>query len=288
MSTRSAAARRTHAVPRPGPRPVGPRRVSGPAGPARTAPRTAAARAAAGRSAASARTAAPPRRIAAPAPLAAAAARLHALSEGRLLDRLLRSRLCIWVTAALLLGLVAVQVSLLKLNTGISRAVQSSATLERQNAGLEAGIARMSATEKVRVGAVVQGMVTPLAGDVNYLTARSGFDARRAVETMRPPTETALGLMASGGIVAASPTAIDPALAPASTTAAPTAPAAAPAPATTAAPAPAAVAPAPAPATTAPAPAPAPAATTAPAPAAAAPSSAEPATGGVPAVAGQG
>ena len=58
-----------------------------------------------------------------------------------MLDRLLRSRLWIWALGALLGGIVAMQVSLLKLNSGISRAVETTTTLERQNADLEAGIA---------------------------------------------------------------------------------------------------------------------------------------------------
>ena len=44
------------------------------------------------------------------------------------------------------------QVSLLKLNSGISRAVETTTTLERQNADLEASIARLSVARPDRVG----------------------------------------------------------------------------------------------------------------------------------------
>ena len=54
-------------------------------------------------------------------------------------------------------GIVAMQVSLLKLNSGISRAVETSATLERQNGALEADIARLGATERVRSAAARPG-----------------------------------------------------------------------------------------------------------------------------------
>jgi hypothetical protein len=205
MSTRTAAARRPHAG-RPAARPVaphGPRRVSGPA---RPAPRPAAR----------------PAVTASPA-AAAALGRLRALPDARALDRLLRSRACIWVVAVALLGLVAVQVSLLKLNTGISRAVQASATLERQNATLETQIARLSATEKIRTVAAARGMVAPLAGEVSYLTARGGFDGVRAAKIMRPPSDKAQALMAAGGIVTPpAPVApVDPAAAPVDPTAVP-------------------------------------------------------------------
>jgi len=127
-------------------------------------------------------------------------ARVRALPEHRVIDRLLRSRAWIWALGALLGGIVAMQVSLLKLNSGISRAVETTTTLERQNAGLEQDIARLSRTNRIQVGAKTLGMVLPPAGDVSYLTARPG-DASRAVDRMRPPSEEAAALLANGGIV---------------------------------------------------------------------------------------
>jgi hypothetical protein len=127
-------------------------------------------------------------------------ARVRALPEHRVIDRLLRSRAWIWALGALLGGIVAMQVSLLKLNSGISRAVETTTTLERQNAGLEQDIARLSRTNRIQVGAKTLGMVLPPAGDVSYLTARPG-DASRAVDLMRPPSEEAAALLANGGIV---------------------------------------------------------------------------------------
>jgi hypothetical protein len=104
------------------------------------------------------------------------------------------------------------QVSLLKLNSGISRAVETATTLERQNADLEAAIARKSAPDRIESGAATLGMVMPAAGDVGYLTA-GPRDAARAVRRMQPPSEDAAALLANHGIVpgslAASPT--DPA-----------------------------------------------------------------------------
>jgi hypothetical protein len=55
-------------------------------------------------------------------------ARIRALPEHRVIDRLLRSRAWIWALGALLGGIVAMQVSLLKLNSGISRAVETTTT----------------------------------------------------------------------------------------------------------------------------------------------------------------
>ncbi len=126
--------------------------------------------------------------------------RVRALPEHRVVDRLLRSRLWIWALGALLGGIVAMQVSLLKLNSGISRAVETTTTLERQNAGLEASIARLSATDRVQSGAVQLGMLMPAAGDVGYLSS-GDQDATRAVRRMQPPSEEATALLANSGIV---------------------------------------------------------------------------------------
>ena len=66
---------------------------------------------------------------------------LSRLPDHRVVDRLLRSRACIWVIGLMLGGIVAMQVSLLRLNAGISRAVQTQSTLELQNPALQAAIA---------------------------------------------------------------------------------------------------------------------------------------------------
>jgi hypothetical protein len=125
--------------------------------------------------------------------------RLRALPETRVVDGLLRGRAWIWVIGLLLGGIVAMQVSLLKLNAGISRAVTASGTLERQNADIEASIAKLSSGERVRAAAAREGMVMPQAGAVDYLSARPARDATLAARRMEPPSESAAAVMANGG-----------------------------------------------------------------------------------------
>jgi hypothetical protein len=91
------------------------------------------------------------------------------------------------------------QVSLLKLNAGISRAVQTGATLERQNADMQDTIARLSSGERVRTAAAASGMVAPPAGDVGFLRARGARDDSLAAQRMQPPSAEAKALMANGG-----------------------------------------------------------------------------------------
>jgi hypothetical protein len=162
-------------------------------------------------------------------------ARVRALPEHRVVDRLLRSRLWIWALGALLGGIVTMQVSLLKLNSGISRAVETTTTLERQNAELENAIAQLSSPERIDTGSETLGMDMPAAGAVSYLTA-GPQDAARAVRRMQPPSEAARVLLANGGVepgsLAAAP--VDPATtATTTTTTTTTAPAATPTPETT-------------------------------------------------------
>jgi cell division protein FtsL len=230
-------------------------------------------------------TAPRPRPVPTPAPRERAGA-FARVAVGNLLDRFLHGRGWICFVALALGGIVFMQVWLLKLNTGISRAVQTTATLERQNAELEASIARLSAGERIRRVAGGRGMLLPAAGDVGYVTVREGFDQRRALERMRPASAEARELLAlarSGqatisplATLNGEPTVTDPTAA-VGTTAAPgsTATPASVAPATTPSPDPAAATAAPA---TDPAAAPvAPATTTDPAAAAAAPAPVAPA-----------
>jgi hypothetical protein len=145
----------------------------------------------------------PARPRAVPAPVARptteAFERLKALPDHRMVDRLLRGRAWIWLIGLLLGGIVAVQVSLLKLNAGISRAVQATGTLQRQNSALESEIARLDSGERIRAAAVQAGMVDPTAGDTRYLRARPGLDALRAARRMAPPSAAAQSVMANGG-----------------------------------------------------------------------------------------
>jgi len=127
--------------------------------------------------------------------------RLRALPDHRVVDRLLRGRAWICLVGLALMGIVAMQVSLLKLNSGIGRAVETTATLERQNSQMEAAIARLASGERIRAAADKRDMVTPPAGAVHYVRVRPGRDAAVAARRMRPPSEAARELMANHGVV---------------------------------------------------------------------------------------
>jgi len=175
MSRSAAAATHHDRKLRRSPSPAAPRRVSGPAYDPR------------------------PRAVPAPRPLrivagggAAIASRAAGLALGvsgsRAMDRLVGSRAWIVIIGFGLIGIVAMQVSLLKLNAGIGRAVDATATLERSNAALRLDVSQLSATDRIQRLAAEKGFVMPAPVDVNYLRAGElDRDGRKAARNMRAP-----------------------------------------------------------------------------------------------------
>jgi hypothetical protein len=165
------------------------------------------------RAARAARTApAYPRRVSGPTRLAPAGAavprgrtgvfeRISRIPDHKVVDRVLRSRGCIWLIGILLGGIVAMQVSLLRLNAGISRAVQTQSTLSQQNAALQGDIATLTTGERITNGAAQGQMIDPPAGQTRYLTARPDRDPAYAAKRYKPPSERAVAIMANDGIL---------------------------------------------------------------------------------------
>ncbi len=116
---------------------------------------------------------------------ARALAWLRALPDHTIVDRLTRGRLWIGLIGCLLLGLVGMQVALLKLNAGIGRAVQQGATLERRNGELRATISRLGSEERIQAMGAKLGLIMPDAGSVTYLAVRAGPDAAAALQALR-------------------------------------------------------------------------------------------------------
>ena len=82
------------------------------------------------------------------------------------------------------------QVSLLKLNAGISRAVEAAGTLERQNADLETEIARLSSASASATPPPSRGHGHPAAPATSATSrARPGRDAALAARADAPPSD---------------------------------------------------------------------------------------------------
>jgi hypothetical protein len=208
-----------------------PRRVSGPARPARTARPAAAlggrlvAAAAAALPQPLTQPSPPPRRrpqaVPRPArrpdlPLAQRLAGwVRTLPDHRLLDRLIGGRIWIVLLGTLLVGIVTLQLSLLRLNAGIGRAVEHSSALEQRNAALRLEISRLSDSERIVSLATQMGFVTPPQGSPRFLTTNAG-DAAKALTTMRVPDPAAASAATAvtGSLdpsASVDPTTVDPA-----------------------------------------------------------------------------
>ena len=109
------------------------------------------------------------------------------LPQAGVVDRLVRGRMWIPIVGFLLIGLVAVQVSMLRLNAQIGQDVERGSTLERRNGELGAEVVRLASGERIQAAAAKIGMRMPPAGKVRYVTVRGARDARRALATMRAP-----------------------------------------------------------------------------------------------------
>lgn len=148
--------------------PRAPRRVSGPSG----------GRSAAGRAATALAVALPRPQVAPLGPRLVAFA--STLPDRSIVERMVRGRLWIGVLGFLLIGLVTMQVSLLKLNAGIGQAVERSSALERTNGELRAQVSQLEASERIQQNAAALGMVMPPAGQISYLRGTAGAAAAAA------------------------------------------------------------------------------------------------------------
>ena len=147
-----------------------PRRISGPARPARPAPRTASR----------------------PDDHGLALRAIEAyerVSDNALLDRLVRGRLWIGLLAFALIGIVAMQLMVLKLNTGIGATLAREAALQRSNAQLGIEAATGSGEGRIEPLAAATGMTFAPSGSVHFVASRPTSDISRAAAALAAPIQ---------------------------------------------------------------------------------------------------
>ncbi len=124
-------------------------------------------------------------------PLAArSAAYLRALPDHALLDRIIRGRYWIPLLGVLLVGIVAMQVEVLKLNAGIGRALEQSTSLQDRNEQLRAAVARGADDQRIESIAAHMGMVMPQPSAVRFLQHHRAADIGKAVSDIHAPNAT--------------------------------------------------------------------------------------------------
>lgn len=164
-----------------------------------------------------------PRRPAAPArprrrtgidvPASALGIAIHAgtlvrtLPDHAWLDRVVRGRAWIVLLGVMLVGIVGMQVEMLKLGAAIGRATEQSASLASRNQTLEASVARLGDDRRIERLAAAQGMVMPQPAGVGFLTPGPNT-LRRALANIHPPSSSTFADASHGnGAITTSPSA---------------------------------------------------------------------------------
>jgi len=118
------------------------------------------------------------------------------LRDSPVVDRLVRGQGWIALLGVLLIGLVGLNVSLLKLNAQNGRTAEVARDLRIQNAKLRGSVSRLGSSTRLQQAARNAGLVMPTPQMVNYLTAHPRSDGRRAARNVRlevaPPTDEQL------------------------------------------------------------------------------------------------
>jgi hypothetical protein len=109
------------------------------------------------------------------------------LLDAPFLDRLIRGRVWIALVAFALLGIVAMQVAILRLGASIAHSVTEIQHLTQVNEAAETAIAQAEPGRNVASEAASLGMVYPPAGNIVYLSNRAG-DAVAAASSITLPT----------------------------------------------------------------------------------------------------
>jgi hypothetical protein len=128
---------------------------------------------------------------------------LRSVDGSPLLDRLIRGRAWIVLVAFALIGIVTLQLTLLKLNAGIGRALVQESALTRENAALNIENSERASGSLVESSAASLGMELVPAGTLRFLTPRPGADSAHAASALLTPVAGTTSTSTSGTTAAA-------------------------------------------------------------------------------------
>jgi hypothetical protein len=112
---------------------------------------------------------------------------LETLSTHHLLDRLIRSRVWIGLVAFALIGIVTLQLGMLKLNSGIGRSLEREQTFQRENSALSIENSELAGGDRVETEAKKLGMSLVPEQSLMFLSAGSRADVAHAVKALQTP-----------------------------------------------------------------------------------------------------
>ncbi len=105
------------------------------------------------------------------------------IADHRLLDRLIRGRMWIGIVGFALIGIVTMQLVVLRMNTEVGRSLEHKTALQRQIASLEVDDSTLSESARIEAEAQRRGMVPSTDASVKFLTPGSG-DASSAARLL--------------------------------------------------------------------------------------------------------
>jgi cell division protein FtsL len=103
------------------------------------------------------------------------------------------------VVAFALIGIVAAQLWVIKLNVGIGRAIEHAATLQRENSELAIEDSALSSGERIEQLASAQGMVPASPGALHFDTVQGPLDVRLAAAALARPVQSQAAPSATAG-----------------------------------------------------------------------------------------
>jgi hypothetical protein len=114
---------------------------------------------------------------------------LRSAYNHRAIDRLLAGRIWIGLVAFALIGIVTLQLGLLKLNNGIGHALEHEGVLQRQNAALSVENSELAAGTRVESTADHLGMTLVPVGALRFLRAHDSGDIGKASNALSTHVE---------------------------------------------------------------------------------------------------
>ena len=115
---------------------------------------------------------------------------LNSLWRNPSLDRLIRGRTWIALIAFALIGIVTLQLLVLKLNANIGRALVREGQLQRENAALSIESSELASGERVEAQAARLGMQLVPDGALRFLSNDPHADIARAASALSAPAHT--------------------------------------------------------------------------------------------------
>jgi cell division protein FtsL len=115
---------------------------------------------------------------------------IRGLPEHTLLDRIVRGRAWIPLLGVLLVGIVAMQVEILKLNAGVGAAIEQTTTLQSRNDALRESVTALSSQQRIERIAAQHGMQMAAAPSIKFLHPAGRAYVPAAVAGIRRPGST--------------------------------------------------------------------------------------------------